>query len=243
MIIANMASFPARYSQMKTALASISGQMDGINLVLNEYKAIPRELSRFQNLNPILPQNDLKDLGKFSTVVEEGHDLFLVDDDIEYPADYVSTMVDHRCRLAAAGIQDPILGLHSIIYSDFFDGRASARNVSIFDNENTGYRLVNQVGTGTVYCKSDQMPPFSHMAGSERYVDVRFAAWAYDRQYPLINVPRPQSWLKQIEVESSIFSSFTVDWPAEVVREVNRFGGYCHLDLATVKRLNGMKHA
>lgn len=242
MIIANMASFPARYSQMKTALASISGQVDHINLVLNEYKAIPRELSRFDNLNPILPPSDLKDLGKFSATVDEGNDLFLVDDDIEYPVDYVSTMLDHRCRLVASGIQDPIIGLHSIIYSDFFDGRASARNVSIFDKENAAFQLVNQVGTGTVYCKSDQMPPFSHMAGSERYVDVRFATWAYDRLYPVINVPRPRSWLKQINVESSIFGSFTVEWPSEIVREVNRFGGYRHLDLATLKLLNRMKY-
>jgi hypothetical protein len=88
--VANLASFPARILTLKTVLDQISHQFDQINLVLNEYDSVPNFINSYQNVSAILPDEDLKDLGKFFPDISGFDTVFLLDDDIFYPQDYVS---------------------------------------------------------------------------------------------------------------------------------------------------------
>ena len=234
-IIANMATYPGRRDQSVQAIRSIASQVDVINVVLNEYVFVPPELKVLPRTNFIFPPEDLKDVGKFLPRVDPEDDVFLCDDDIEYPADYVERMM--RLRAGAESI-DPILGLHGIIYSDYYEGKPRAgRLVEGFTREVKVARLVNQLGTGTIYCKGRQMPGFDYMQDSQRFVDVRFARHAKATGAALVCVPRGGSWLKQIAVDGSIYESFTETHPSHVVREIQDIAGHSHLDPRLASRV------
>lgn len=223
-IIANVATFPGRKAISADAVKSIAIQVDRVNVVLNEYGFVPGELMSIPKANFIFPPRDLKDVGKFLPAVEPDDDVFLVDDDILYPSDYVETMMSMREKLQEV---NPILGLHGVTYSDYYEGKHGAgRMVDVFTKALDKPRLVNQVGTGTVSCKGYQMPTFEFMEGSERFVDVRFARHCFNKGYPNICVAREENWLEQLETDGSIFESFTMSKPLNVILEVQGIAGF-----------------
>lgn len=230
-VIANLATYPARLSQSVKAIQSLSDQVDIVNVVLNNYSDVPRELSELPGVDFIIPPEDFRDVGKFFPPVDDDDDVVLCDDDIFYPEDYISKLMNFRQVMEDALGSIPILGVHGVIYSDYYDGKPrSGRLVDVFYSELSRFRLVNQLGTGTVFCKGGQLPSFGFMDGSQRFVDVRFARHALNYGYPMVCVPREKGWLKQIEVESSIYETFTESHPVNVVREIQEIAGFSKLD-------------
>ena len=65
MRIANVATYPAREHTCLPALRSIAGQVDRLNLTLNEYTEVPETFRTLENVSFHLPEWNLKDLGKF----------------------------------------------------------------------------------------------------------------------------------------------------------------------------------
>ncbi len=235
MKIANMATFPARLQKIDQTLRSIRGQFDRVNLVLNEYEEVPRELAKHDWIDFVLPTEDLKDVGKFHPFDRQPDDwVFLLDDDIVYPADYAERLIDYYETIP---LQRKVIGVHGIVYSDFFDGRPQSRLVHSFTKRLEKFVLVNQLGTGTVLCKGEDMPTFEFMQGSQRYVDVRFACWQKSRGVDLVCVPRSSDWMRQREVDDSIFEGFTQTWPAHVTREALGIAGFSKLDAKHWKQL------
>lgn len=227
MRIANVATYPAREQTCLPALRSIAGQVDRLNLTLNEYTEVPETFRALENVNFHLPERNLKDLGKFCFDVAPEDDVFLCDDDIIYPADYVSWMMQLR---ADSGYADPVLGVHGVTYSDYYDGRSrSGRLVHGFHRALDLPVQMNQLGTGTVHVKGHQMPSFDYMDGSSGFVDIRFARHAYERGYPMICVARGDRWLTEITNEETIYLSVTRSLPPHALQEVRQFGGLSRL--------------
>lgn len=71
------------------SIQSLHAQVDKINLCLNEFEEIPEELDGFSKLNPVIPDKDYKDVGKFIFPCAKNDMIVLTDDDIIYPPDYV----------------------------------------------------------------------------------------------------------------------------------------------------------
>ncbi|BDY97377.1 hypothetical protein MUTS15_60340 [Escherichia coli] len=53
--------------------------------------------------------------------------------------------------------------------------------------------VVNQLGTGTVFLKADQLPSLKYMDGSQRFVDVRFSLYMLENEIGMICVPREKT--------------------------------------------------
>ena len=228
--IVNMATYPARKIEtLCAAIASLHDQADKINLVLNEYSEVPVALSQFAKLKAIIPDNDLKDVGKFYPLTGTDDDMFLCDDDILYPADYCQKL---SARYDQFKQYNPIIGVHGVIYSDFFDGTTPARLVYPFFRELQSNKLVNQLGTGTLHCKGFQMPSFYFMEDSQKFVDLRFAVHAYQNNYPMICTSRPENWMQEMETDVAIFSSFTKSWEPKVTKESQEIGGFAKINLS-----------
>lgn len=225
-ILAVMATYPARDACLDTAVASLAGQVDRLHLVLNEYAAPPAPGRFPDNVAATIPERDLKDTGKFSVAVAPDDLCLLCDDDILYPPDYAARM---GAALDAHAGRDAVVGVHGVVYSDFFDGAPGSRLVHGFTRALARDVPVNQLGTGTVACRGRQMPPFARMESAARFVDVRFAAHCAATDRPMICVARDAGWLRQIETGSSLFETFTAAWPPEVVREAARIGGFRRL--------------
>lgn len=223
MRIANIATYPAREDTCLPALNSIAAQVDVLNIALNEYRDVPRSLRHISNANFHFPAENLKDVGKFCFEAGDDDDVFLCDDDIIYPADYTDRMISLRQE---SGVENPVLGVHGVIYSDYYDGRSrSGRLVHVFYRELPAPEPVNQLGTGTIHVKGAQMPGLDFMRGSAGFVDIRFARHAHENGYPRICIARENGWMTELQNTETLYHSVTNSLPPNALREIQEFGG------------------
>ncbi|MBV7316767.1 hypothetical protein [Shewanella sp. NIFS-20-20] len=238
MIIANMATYPAREEVIKITVPQVAKQVDKLVLCLNEFKHIPEFLKSIPNVEAVIPDEDFKDVGKFISEYNAEDDVFYVDDDIIYPDDYIEYSMHKWQKYASL---NPIIGYHGVIYSDFFDGNQSHRNVFTFKLGLKTDRMVNQLGTGTIHCKGWQCPKLDFMRGSQKYVDLRFAVHSKRSNYPMICVERDKGWMKEIETLETIYEGFTKKWPPKVTLESQEIAGYSKFDFSLMMKLNEIK--
>ena len=239
MIIANMATYPARENTLPQVVSSIAGQVDVLRVVLNEFTSEP-EGEYPSNVEFVFPPEDYKDLGKFYPEIPEGTSfVFLLDDDLLYPNDYVTKSI---ARVNQYGGQ-AIFGYHAsnylpvklslnpkswlgVIACALFQGNLRKwRTVFSFDDALAQPVLVDQLGTGTVMFEPQYMPPFEVMKGSSKFVDVRLSKWANERGIPMVALPRTNKWIDGLEFDENIFKTFTRRTPDHVLKEIRSFAG------------------
>ena len=236
MIVANLATYPARRANLPDVLGSIAPQVDRINVVLNEYTHVPPEICGFANVNGIIPDEDYKDVGKFYPDVGPAAFVFLIDDDIIYPPDYVAYSLKN---LRASGAGRCAAGYYSSIYRrphislsrhvvKIYLGLAGSRLIAFrrlihFLEACEAPMRVDQIGTGTAVLRAADYPPFAYMRGSERFVDVRFARWCHEQGISLFSLPRRKNWFRIIPTETSLYDSFTYESPRHVLKEIKAF--------------------
>lgn len=251
MISARMATFPARENRLLESLERLAPQVDEILLCLNEYESVPAEVSKMPKVHAIIPRLDAKDTGKFMFNAEPHDHVFLVDDDIEYPSDYVSRTLDSA--LATGMTEKAIFGYHGTIYRRFHLKR---RTINALLGRGLGPyppgalkdlypyyaalltpRIVSQLGTGTVYCLGENLPSFSIMEDAQKRVDVRLASWAAGVRKPMISLPRAKGWMPSTgDDETSIYHNFTRHLPSEMTAEIASF---CYRVPGAGRRLKG----
>ena len=227
-LVGRMATFPARAEFLPKAIESLQGQLDQLVVVLNEYtRKRAKRLPSFQNVSYVIPPTDTKDTGKFLGERHETEYVFLADDDLLYPPDYVETLVEAYESLPT---DRAVVGLHGVVYSDLFDGAARSRFVAKFDKFLAGRLLVNQLGTGCAMTRGDLLPSFEYMATSQRFVDIRFARYCHEQHIGMVCLPRAGDWVKDLEAGDSIFETYTRGNQENQLEEILAFGGYGKLD-------------
>ena len=226
MIRAHMATYPRRRETLAQSVASIASQVDRVFLVLNQFSEIPPEIAAIGNVEPIIPDEDLKDLGKFLPVPKADDLVFLTDDDLLYPPDYV------RSTLAAAeriGLGDAVFGYHGSIYSDVDVRGAMGRRIFGFRQTVLATTCVDQLGTGAVLALGKNIAPFSFMRGSQKFVDVRYAKWLQARGVDCWCLAHRKGHIGEIKMPDgpaeTIHANFTRRSPAHVVAEIREFAG------------------
>ena len=226
--IGQIATYPGRLGNLPLMLESVALQLDEIYVVLNQFTKRQRQaLPKLKNVHYEIPENDLKDTGKFWRKPGEDEYVFLMDDDLTFPPDYVERMVAFHERMPAPRT---VVGLHGVIYSDLFEGAPASRFVAKFDKALDKPVLVNQLGTGVLMLPGALMPPFEFMASSQRFVDVRFARYCHENNIGLVCVPRPAGWVVDQEPEESIFETYTRERHGEQLPEIVQFAGFGKLN-------------
>jgi hypothetical protein len=247
MIVANLATYPPRLEQLKVVVPIIAPQVDRLNIVLNQYDTVPSELAQYGNVFASIPADDCKDTGKFLPDVHDAEFVFLIDDDIVYPPDYVSASIRH---FEAITLPRCIGGYHGTTYRSprlrqllrspgtlfTYKQRAAdfRRGFSLFDGLESP-TVVDQIGTGTTILRGKDMPPFDFFRGSQKFVDVRLARWCFEQRIFPVCLPRSKNWIKGLPIEESIFQSFTITNPPHVNDEI--------LTFAYKTRYSGMKES
>ena len=226
--IAQVATYPGRLENIPLMLESIALQFDEIHVVLNQFtKRQQLTLPKLANVHYEIPRDDLKDTGKFWRTPGKDEYVFLMDDDLTFPPDYVETMLAFHAAMPAPRT---VVGLHGVIYSDLFEGAPASRFVAKFDKALDRPLLVNQLGTGCLMLPGDLMPPFDFMRTSQRFVDVRFARYCHENGIGLVCVPRPAGWVVDQEPEESIFDTYTRERQSEQLPEIVQFAGFGKLN-------------
>jgi len=238
MIVANLATYPPREKNLAQVVEAILPQVDMMNIVFNEYGCVPEKYKNTYGINPIVPKEDMKDTGKFLPDTSPEDYVLLIDDDIDYPKNYVSEMI---YKFNALPGDNFVAGLYASIYEKpspgigwtamkrfaafYLSPRKIARYRVVFSfNRSIKFPiLVDQLGTGTTILRGEKMPPFDFMRGSQKFVDVRFARWCFEHNISMIALPRDSNWLSWEDDEHSIFKKFTVTDPICVSREIWSF--------------------
>lgn len=92
MIRAHIATYPPRLQMLEQSLATIAPQVDQVFLCLNQFNDIPSFLKSYKNVTPMIPAQDLKDVGKFAFEVSSDDIVFMADDDLLYHQGHVSEL-------------------------------------------------------------------------------------------------------------------------------------------------------
>ncbi len=238
MIVANLATYPPRSHHLPGVIDSIAPQVDRLNIVLNEYESVPSYLSEYDNVHVILPDHDTKDTGKFYPDVSDAEYVFLIDDDIAYPADYVSRTL---ARVRTLGHDSILGGYHCSIYErpplrlnkrdikSVIRFHVSPAHIARFRRFlHFGLDIheavfVDQIGTGAAVMRGADMPSYEYMRSSQKFVDVRLARWCFERGIKRICLPQETKWLQFEEVDDSIYHSFTRKHHRHVADEIHTF--------------------
>lgn len=210
---------------MLDVVARLAPQVDRLVVVLNEYAAVPVELTQWPNVEGVIPDEDFKDLGKFLPDTDGAEVVFLADDDIAFPPDYVArTLAEFR----ALGPVRTIAGYHASLYRRARPPApaipraeiAAHRRIMNFWDAQDAPVIVDQVASGTAVMAAADLPPLAYMRGSARFTDVRLARWCFENGIRPVCLPRPEGWLRPIRHERTIYRDFTRRNPAHVAEEI-----------------------
>jgi len=225
-IRAHMATYPARSEVLKDAVENILKQIDHLYIVLNEYTEIPSFLLNEPKITAVIPERDLKDVGKFYFQPNPDDIVLMVDDDLIYDKKYVEESV-RQARLI--GLDNHVFGYHCTIYTNQNIKTVKEKKVYPFARAYPSAMYVNQIGTGTAVALGKNIPLFSYMESSQKFVDVRFAKWAFEQNINLVRLARRFGFIKPAEIQHPnsipIYKQFTRNSPQCVINEINTFAG------------------
>lgn len=243
-VIFSLCSIPSRYESLIKVIRCIENQADEIFVYLDKYEEVPSELLEHRKVVINRSQNfstDHRDNGKFLPFnylksVNSDFYYFTIDDDIEYPHDYVHTMIskiEKYKRLA-------IVGVHGVVIEEVPKAYFKRRFTYHFSSNAIDHDvLVNNLGTGTVAFHSsllssanpDQWP----LGGM---VDIIFSIECKKLRIPMVCVSRHTGWLVEFEQAKSnpnLYSEFS-DKEAAIVDllVLNSPWGYKAIDSAII---------
>jgi len=238
MITASLATYPPRRAFLQGVVDALAPQVDRLNLVLNQYDAVPEELVLPANVYAMIPDQDYKDVGKFYPDVTGATYVLFVDDDVIYPVDFIARTV---ASYEALGLPHAVAGYHCSTYRRpplalsvkaikaqlrfWLSPRhiARFRRVNHFEETSTTPVYVDQVATNAAITRGADVPPLSYMQGSQKFVDVRLAKWCHANGVPMVSLPRAAGWLGLQTVEESIIMGFTSRHHQHVADEIRTY--------------------
>lgn len=221
LVRAHMATFPARAGIFRRVVEVILPQVDRLVIVFNEMDDAPADLEADPRIQAITTDRDTKDLGRFFSRPAPDDIVFLIDDDIAYPADYVARSIE---RASAIGWDGNLFGYAASDYRAGGEGQRGWRRIQ------PGAALpqplgVRMLGTGTAFARGDAIPTISEMAPYLGHADVGFAllnARAGRRAWAL---PRKGGWLADLPQKTEGLSARRAEPPLPVVAGIRELIG------------------
>lgn len=196
-VIVCIASFPDRIKSLNITILSLINQVDYIYVYLNDYTYIPDFLNHHKII-AILSKNglgNLRDNGKFYFINQiKNSFIFTADDDLIYPEDYVSRMIEEIERHD----RKVVVGVHGVIFPLNNFSLLSQRKVVHFKNESKAM-FVDLLGTGTTAWHSDTLNIDLNEFKITGIADLWFSRIANIQYIPLISISRPSNWIRECE--------------------------------------------
>jgi hypothetical protein len=194
MIVAGMCSITTRKKYLEEAVKRILPQVDVLHLCLNGYTIMPKWTRNHPKLVPVLsPENTLTSASKLMWVNSVTNCYYVsLDDDIIYPIDYVSYMVDKIDKYKRASV----VTVHGGRIVDKKRNWPSCLRWHHFAKPLERDELVDIAGAGTcAFFVHSQKLSLKAFKGTPM-TDLRFAyavrSWGMD----LIAVSREARWLR-----------------------------------------------
>ena len=193
MITAHIASLPERVDTLKKTINSLLPQVDGIYVSLNNYENIPPFLID-SKITPILCDNSLGDAAKFIRVNSVYGYVFVCDDDIIYPDNYVEYMISKISSLRG------IVSLLGKVYStrpiksfrvDYTDIYRCLMTVE-------GDHEVDVCGTGAMAYSTDDVTVHVEDFQMRNMADIWMAKLAHEQGVKIFAVEHDRDFVKHV---------------------------------------------
>jgi hypothetical protein len=196
-----MSTIAWREPGLARAIASILPQVDRLNVFLQGYATAPACLDDPRVVvvrDADAPESAaLGASAKFHWLwrgeVADGYH-FAVDDDLEYPPDYVSYCVH---KIEEYG-RRPIVGFHGAIYNPVVDSYFNDRALWKYDEECDSDRFVHMLGTGTTahHTSAIRLSPADFPEPNS--CDLFMGIAAQKQSVPMLCLARPAEYLKPL---------------------------------------------
>ena len=197
-----MATYPGGFSKVGKAVNSLLKQTRDITKLTLHVNGtdLPPNLPKDPRLEVITSETDYADNGKFKHMLNHSGYMFTVDDDINYPEDYVEKMVQYVeqfGRKALVGVHGAVLpyGPPLTRWSYYRD----IRRTHGFTEKHSSFCFVNVLGTGTMAFHSDLGIPNMDDMDTKRMVDLHVAVWAQKQEITMVTCSRRNKWLTEFE--------------------------------------------
>jgi hypothetical protein len=215
MKIAQMVTMPVREETLHKVVFSLLDQVDLLRICLNGHSIIPRFLNRY-NIEVVQKQNNyLGDRGKILWENTENDYIFLVDDDIIYPNNYIGTLVS---ILESVG---GVVGVHAANMKPPVKNYYKDRDVYHFTKALHKTIEVDVLGTGTCAFIARDFPIGLSDCMEPNVLDCYLAVSAKKKQIKLWACKRPFAWLKSIPYADSIYNNRKSEIPTKIMNEVD----------------------
>lgn len=198
-IIGGMATMPSRAHTLGLALSSILPQLDRLYVYLDGFDEIPASLLGEDKIVPVLStaMPGLRVAGKFLALTLEPANFIFVgcDDDIAYPAGYVS----HSLKGLQRNHEAAIVGIHGILLREGLTSYRSGRTVYHFADKLRKPVPVDVLGTGTVMFSAAHLR--FDVSGWTNFMaaDLCLAMEAARAGIPLICLSRRRAYLRALD--------------------------------------------
>lgn len=199
-----MATYPGGFATVGKSLSSILNQslsIDKLILHVNGTES-PSDLPLDERLEVVLSKKNFADNGKFNYLNDHEGYFLTIDDDINYPYDYVEKMISHLNTFN----NEVIIGVHGAVLPTGppltrFSEYKESRRTHVFSKANAAYTQVNCLGTGTTIFHSKIGKPDINEFDTLRMVDLHLAVWAQKNHIIMYTCPRPENWLTEFEID------------------------------------------
>ncbi len=214
-ITAAMATYPGRRHIVPAVIDSLLPQVDRLFVYLNNYDDVPdfiRQHAQRERIAFVLdPTSQRRAAAKFCWLDQVRGYHLVCDDDILYPPDYASRMVEAIERWQRRAV----VGVHGVVFeTNIEDARSSRRAVFKFPTSMPADTPVHFLGTGTVALHSDLLGSLdvSRFQSYPIANDEILAVSARNAGVPMICVARDADWLQpHADVGFGIFEERAID--------------------------------
>lgn len=196
-----MSTIGWREPGLAQAVASILPQVDRLNVFLQGYSSTPACLDdpKVRIVRDVdAPESaalgaSAKFHWQWHGLIEDGHH-FIVDDDIEYPPDYVATCIS---KIEQYG-RRVVVGYHGAIYHKRMRSYFRDRDVWTFGRENDDDRFVHIIGTGTSAFHTSTLRLRRDDFAQANSCDLYLGIACQKQRVPMLCLARPREYLKAL---------------------------------------------
>ena len=197
-----MATYPGGFDKISLTVKSLLNQtvpFTKLTIHVNGPE-IPSDIPTDPRIEVIYSDVNYADNGKFVHLDGVSGYILTVDDDINYPLNYIEELIKNIelfNRKALIGVHGALLpwGPHVSRWSDYRELRRS----HVFSAQHSSTNFVNVIGTGTMGFHSNIGIPNINLMDTLRMVDLHIAVWAQQQSIPMYTIPREKNWMKEFE--------------------------------------------
>lgn len=194
-ITAIMATIPLRGHNLRISLGSILPQVDNAKVVLNGYKYVPKWLTVQRKVSCDI---DTEGEGMANAVWRFASSLkgyvFIIDDDIVYPSDYVQRML----ALLKENDNKVVACVHGKWVQLPFRDMTKSLGLNHFKQANAVIGKADIAGVGTVAYHTDAINPTLADINYPWFRDLQFSAYVARQGVKILRVVRDRDWLRSL---------------------------------------------